>query len=71
MALKSDSLVRRKTYNITGKQVQKIDIDTESVLNTWVTIAKAAQNENMSASKMSRIIKNEIVQGNAFYKIAQ
>ena len=71
LALKSDSLIRRKTYNITGKQVQKIDISTESVLNTWTTIAKAAQNENMSASKMSRIIKHEIICGNTFYKITK
>ena len=46
---------------VSGKQVKKIDWTTGTILNQWPTIAKAAFNENISTSKMSRNIKNNIV----------
>jgi len=67
LALKTDNPNIRKISSNTGKKVQKIDSTTGSVLNNWTTIAKAATHENMSASKMSRSIKNMIMYGDSFY----
>jgi hypothetical protein len=50
-----------KYVSTTGKKVEKVVISTGLVLNTWDTIAKAATAENMSAAKMSRSIKNEVI----------
>ena len=61
LALKTDNPNIRKTTSVTGKKVQKIDINTKAVLNNWDTIAKAAIHENISAAKMSRSIKNKVV----------
>ena len=61
LALKTDNPLIRKIGEVSGKQVKKIDWTTGTILNQWPTIAKAALNENMSASKMSRNIKNNIV----------
>jgi prophage antirepressor-like protein len=41
----------------TAKKVQKRTIDSETILNNWTTIAKAADDEGISAAKMSRCIK--------------
>jgi len=67
LALKTDNPNIRKTTSVTGKKVQKIDINTKVVLNNWDTIAKAAIHENISAAKMSRSIKNKVVFGDYFY----
>ena len=67
LALKTDNPNIRKTYNVTGKKVQKIDMYSGDIINTWITIAKAAQNEQMSASKMSRSIKNKIMYNDCYY----
>ena len=67
LALKTDNPNIRKTTSVTGKQVQKIDISTGSVLNNWTTIAKAATHENISASKMSRNIKNKVMYEDHYY----
>jgi len=37
------------------------------VLCIWDTIAKAAEDENISAAKMSRSIKNKIIFNNDYY----
>ena len=68
IALKTDNPNIRKITSNTGKKVQKIDITTGAVLNCWDTIAKAALNENISASKMSRNIKNKVVCNDYYYK---
>ena len=68
IALKTDNPNIRKITSNTGKKVQKIDVKTGSVLNNWDTIAKAAMHENISASKMSRNIKNKIVCDDYYYK---
>ena len=68
LALKTDNPNIRKTTSVTGKKVQKIDINTKAVLNNWDTIAKAALHENISASKMSRSIKNNVVYKDYYYK---
>ncbi len=57
-----------KTTSSTGKKVEKIDNKTGLVLRTWETIAKAGEDENMSASKMSRSIKNKIMYGDYYYR---
>ena len=58
-----------KLTSSTGKKVQKIEYNTGHVLCVWDTIAKAANDENMSASKMSRSIKNNTVVNDYYYKI--
>jgi hypothetical protein len=68
LALKTDNPNIRKTTSVTGKKVQKIDVKTESVINNWDTIAKAALYEKISASKMSRCIKNKIMFEEYYYK---
>jgi hypothetical protein len=45
----------------TGKKVEKRDVKTNTVLNTWNTIACAAIAEKFSAAKMSRSVKNKII----------
>ena len=67
LALKTDNQNIRKTTSVTGKKVQKVDCKTYAVLNTWPTIAKAAQEEQLSASKMSRCIKNKIIINDCYY----
>jgi len=51
----------------TGKKVYKKEKDTDQLLATWDTIAKAAEIENISASKMSRYIKNKIIINDYYY----
>ena len=63
VALKTDNPTIRKTTDVSGKQVQKVDCITGSILNMWSTIAKSALHENISASKMSRNIKNNVIYG--------
>jgi len=56
-----------KFISSTGKKVYKIDIKTKEVLNTWNTIAKAAEAECVCPAKMSRSIKSEIIFNNDYY----
>lgn len=51
----------------TGKQVFKIDSNSNICIDKWPTIAKAAEMENISAAKLSRIIKNKILYNNFYY----
>jgi len=64
--LKSDE-PKHKTTSSTGKRVEKVDGKTEIVLRTWETIAKAAEDEKMSTSKMSTSIKNKKIFDNNYY----
>ena len=58
----------RKTTSSTGKKVEKIDIKTGGVINTWETIAKAAADEKIAPSKMSQSCKNEVMFGDYYYR---
>ena len=60
---------KHKTTSSTGKKVEKIEFNTGQVLCIWDTIAKAAEDENMSAAKMSRSIKNNVMFNDYYYKI--
>ena len=67
LSLKTDNPSIRKTTSVTGKKVKKIDVNTGAIINNWDTIAKAAQFEKISPSKMSRSIKNNVVYNDFFY----
>jgi hypothetical protein len=58
---------KHKSTSSTGKKVEKIECNTEQVLCIWDTIAKAAEDENISAAKLSRSIKNKIIFNNDYY----
>ena len=66
ISLKVDEY-KHKTTSSTGKKVEKIELSSEQVLSSWDTIAKAAEDENISASKMSRSIKNKTIFDNDYY----
>ena len=66
ISLKTDEY-KHKSTSSTGKKVEKIECSTEQVLCMWDTIAKAAEDENISAAKMSRSIKNKIIINNDYY----
>ena len=69
IALKSDPDITRVFQTSSGKQVEKIHNPTGKVLETWMSIAKAALNEGFSTAKMSRAIKNRTVIGDAYYRV--
>jgi methyl-accepting chemotaxis protein len=56
-----------KLISSTGKKVYKIDVNSKEVLNTWDTITKAAEQQQISTAKMSRSIKNKIIFNNDYY----
>jgi hypothetical protein len=56
-----------KLKSSTGKKVYKRDIQTDILLATWDTIAKAAESEGISTAKMSRCVKNKIVICDYYY----
>ena len=58
ISLKTDNQYVHKATSSTGKQVNKIETSTGTILNTWTTIAKAASHEQISPAKMSRSISN-------------
>ena len=58
-----------KLISSTGKKVYKREKDTDQLLSTWDTIAKAAEVENISASKMSRYIKNKNIINDYYYSV--
>ncbi len=51
----------------TSKKVEKINILTNEIMNTWNTIAKAGADEKISPCKMSRLCKNKVVIDDAYY----
>jgi hypothetical protein len=69
ICLNNDTNVRISKSN-GGKKVCKLDLKTKTILNIWDSIAKAALEENISASKMSRSIKNEVKYDNYYYVIS-
>ncbi len=66
ISLKTQENIHKKSSS-TAKKVQKRNSDTQEVLDNWPTIAKAAESENISAAKMSRSIKNNVVFNNSYY----
>jgi hypothetical protein len=59
ISLKSENIDNYKKTSSTGKKVEKRQLNTNILLGTWETIAKAAIDEKISAAKLSRIIKNK------------
>jgi len=55
----------------TGKKVEKRLVNSNQVLKTWDTIAKAAAAEGFSAAKMSRSVKDKTVFNDYYYCVAQ
>jgi MSV199 domain/T5orf172 domain len=68
--LKSDEHKHKKT-STTGKSVEKRLKSTNDRIGAWETIAKAAEAEKMSAAKMSRSIKNNVVFNDEYYYAIQ
>jgi cell division septum initiation protein DivIVA len=55
----------------TGKKVEKRIVNSNQVLKTWDTIAKAAVAEGFSTAKMSRSVKDKTVFNDYYYCVAQ
>jgi len=55
----------------TGKKVEKRLVNSNQVLKTWDTIAKAAATEGFSTAKMSRSVKDKTVFKDYYYCVAQ
>ena len=53
----------------TGKKVYKREKNTNELLATWDTIAKAAEMEGICSAKMSRYIKNKNIINDYYYSI--
>jgi len=66
ISLKVNEYTHKNTSS-TGKKVEKIDYKTGDILCIWDTIAKSAEDENMSPAKMSRSIKNKVIFNNDYY----
>jgi hypothetical protein len=69
ISLKSNENYQKKTSS-TAKKVEKRDCKTDTVLNTWATIAKAAEENGVCAAKLSRSIKNNIKIGDCYYVVS-
>ena len=68
ITLKSSTEVLRKTSS-TGKSVEKRYIINDEVIDTYETIAKAAESEKIAPCKMSRSIKAKTIFNNDYYFI--
>lgn len=66
ISLKIDEY-KHKTTSSTGKKVEKVELKTGIILGTWDTIAKAAEDESISAAKMSRSIKHNVIYNDDYY----
>ena len=56
-----------KLISSTGKKVYKRETNTNILLATWDTIAKAAELEGISAANMSRCVKNKTIVNDYYY----
>ena len=61
--------IKPKLISSTGKKVFKRENETNALLATWDTIAKAAESENMSTAKMSRCVKNKNIINDYYYSV--
>ena len=68
LTLKNKEYIK-KIVCVTGKKVEKVELSSNLVLETWDTIEKAGVNENMSRTKMSRCIKNKTIFTDYFYRL--
>jgi hypothetical protein len=68
ISLKNKEYVKKITC-VTGKKVEKVELSSNLVLETWDSIAKAGIAENFAASKMSRSIKNKTIFTDYFYRL--
>ena len=67
IALKSENIDNYKKTSTTGKKVEKRQLNTNILLGTWETIAKAAIDEKISGAKLSRIIKNKTILNDYYF----
>jgi len=67
ISLKSEQINDYKKTSSTGKKVEKRKIDTNELLGTWETIAKAAESEKICPAKMSRSIKSKTIFNDYFF----
>jgi phage anti-repressor protein len=56
-----------KGQSSTGKRVEKRLVSTNELLGSWDTIASASTSANVSAAKMSRLVKNKKIIDNTYY----
>ena len=68
LSLKNNEYVK-KIVCVTGKKVEKVELSTGLVLETWDSILKAGLVENYSASKMSKCIKKKVIFTDYFYRL--
>jgi len=61
--------IKPKLISSTGKKVYKREEKTNLLLGTWDSIVKAAESENISASKMSRFVKNKNIINDYYYSV--
>jgi hypothetical protein len=67
LSLKEDDVYQHKKTSTNGKKVNKICTKSNQILNTWETIAKAANYEKVSAATMSRSVKNKTMYEGYYY----
>ena len=68
LTLKNKEYVK-KIVSVSGKKVEKVELSSGLVLETWDSIVKAADAENFGASKMSKCIKSKIIFTDYFYRL--
>jgi hypothetical protein len=72
ICLKKDKMYHNSITSSTAKNVEKVNIITDNIINTWITIKKAADDENISAAKMSRLCKsNEVINDEYYYRVSK
>ena len=69
ISLKIPYIQKQKFSSSTGKKVYKREKDTNELLATWDTIAKAAEMEGICSAKMSRYIKNKTLINDYYYSV--
>jgi hypothetical protein len=69
LALKEKRIIPRIPSS-TGKRVYKREKETNALLASWDTIAKAAEMESVSTTKMSRYVKNKTIVNDYYYSVA-
>jgi hypothetical protein len=67
LALKNKEYVK-KIVSVSGKKVEKVELSSGHILETWESIVKAAESENFAASKMSKCIKSKKIFTDYFYQ---
>jgi hypothetical protein len=58
----------KKFTGVTGKKVEKVELETGYVLQTWDTVAKAAVSEHLTTAKLSRGIKDKTTFNDYYYR---